>query len=347
MAAEDRPQEHYLTFLKRIADQSRLFSLFAALRGLEARAPERPPVGLSKLPEQDIADLRQIPHMQFPGSTLGKVEQRRGRAVLAGYWLGLTGPMSPLPLHLSEFALYEERYGKKRPFGAFLDLLAGRFLQLFYRAWASAEPATHADRTGSNRFADYVDALSGAGEGAGDDSAFPRLARLHYAALFASRRSAGAIEQGLGHLLGMTVAVEEFQPRWRTIAPADRTRLGGQFSTLGDAMLGARVLQVSDAFSVRVMVPDLARFRDLLPTGRLFPIASEALTALAPGHLEWDLVLCLPKQAAPAARLDGTAPLGWSSWLGQASRRGDPAALSRDVHLHKHKSRNQPGGRKS
>lgn len=345
MAAEDRPQEHYLSFLKRIADSTRRFSLFAALRGLEARAPDKPPIGLSKLPEQDIADLRQIPHMQFPASTLGKVEQRRGRAVLAGYWLGLTGPMSPLPLHINEFALYEERYAKKRPFGAFLDILAGRFLQLFYRAWSSSQPAAQADRLGDNRFAEYVAALSGAGEGADENSAFPAIARLHYAALFASRRSAGAIEQGLGHLLGMPVSVAEFQPRWRDIAMADRTQLGRQFSTLGDALLGSRVLQVSDAFSVRVKVPDLPRFHELLPTGRLFPIASEALTALAPGHLEWDLSLRLPNEIAPPARLDGRTPLGWASWLGEPARRSGAPTSNSDVHLRKQTSRIHSGGR--
>ncbi|HMO74228.1 MAG TPA: type VI secretion system baseplate subunit TssG [Sphingopyxis sp.] len=329
MAAEDRAQARHLGFLQRLAERPRRFGMFAALRGIEARAQDKPPLGLSKLPEQDAAELRQVPHLHFPGPTLAGLEFRKGRPVVAGYWLGLTGPMSPLPTHLTEFALYEERYAKKRTFGRFLDMLAGRMLQLFYRAWAVSQPAVQADRPENDRFAFYVDALSGAGEGAGPDSAFPRAARLHYAALFASRRSAGSIEHGLSHLLGMPVEVREFQPRWRDIARDDQSRLGTCFHALGDAVVGQRILMASDAFSVRVTAGDVRAFRQLLPTGPLFPIVAEALDALAPGHLEWDITLCLPRREAPAARLDGQSLLGWSSWVGTAANDG----ISRDVHL--------------
>lgn len=329
MAAEDRAQARHLSFLQQLAERPKRFGMFAALRGIEARAQDKPPVGQSKLPEQDAAELRQVPHLHFPGATLQGLEYRKGRAVVSGYWLGLTGPMSPLPTHLTEFALYEERYAKKRTFGRFLDLLAGRMLQLFYRAWAVSQPAVQADRPANDRFADYVDALSGAGEGAGPDSAFPRAARLHYAALFASRRSAGSIEHGLSHLLGMPVEVREFQPRWRDIARDDQTRLGSRFHALGDAVVGKRVLQASDAFSVRITANKLRSFKELLPTGPLFPIVGEALNALAPGHLEWDVTLCLPRREAPAARLDGGTLLGWSSWVGQA----DKDEICSDVHL--------------
>lgn len=339
MAAEDRQARAYLTFAQRAAETPRKFSLFAFVRGLSARAIDKPPVGSSKLPSQDLVRLHQIPHTHFPAPTLDEVTVDKGRANAGGYWLGLTGPMSPLPLHLTEFASYERKYAKKRPFNDFLDLIAGRFLQLFYRAWAVSQPAVQADRPGDDRFASYVDHLTGATQGAGPGSAFPPLARLHYAALFASKRSASAIEGGLRHLLGLPVELREYQPVERVIEPADQTRLGVQHHRLGDALVGSRAVMVTDSFDVRITARNITEFRQLQPSGGLFRVAAEALDALTPSHLEWSITLCLPQVEVEPARLDGRSQLGWSSWVGKPVNddiRADvhlrPAALARNTY---------------
>jgi len=329
MAAQDRQTSSYIAFLRRAAEAPRRFNLFALVRGASARATDRPPVGMSKQPSQDIVELRQIPHVHYPAPTLNDITLKKDKVIVDGYWLGLTGPMSPLPLHLTEFAVYERRYAKKQPFSDFLDLLAGRFLQFFYRAWADSKPHVQADRVENDRFANYIGKLSGAAEGADEDSAFPAMARLHYAALFASRRSAASIEGGLAHLLNMPVEVIEFIPRWRDIEPDDRTRLGQQHNRLGDAILGQKILQVSDCFEVRIKAQNILEFRQLLPSARLFSVAAEALTALAPSHLEWTITLSLPQSEVPATRLDGMAQLGWSSWVGTAAN----DRTRQDVHL--------------
>jgi type VI secretion system protein ImpH len=333
MATEDRQTRAYLDFAERAAERPKLFGLFAFVRGLAARATDKPPVGRSKLPEQDIVHLRQIAHTHFPAPTLGEIVIKEGKPHAGGYWLGLTGPMSPLPLHFTEFAAYERRYAKQYPFGDFLDLLAGRFLQLFYRAWAVSQPAVQADRPEHDQFASYVDRLTGATEGAGADNAFPAVARLHYAALFASRRSAGAIEGGLAHLIGLPVEVREFSPTLRKIEPGDQTRLGMQHSRLGDALLGQRVFTVTDSFEVRITARNISDFRQLQPNGGMFRVAAEALDALAPSHLEWSITLCLAQSKVEPARLDGRARLGWSSWVGIDPKLAANDDVRTDVHL--------------
>jgi type VI secretion system protein ImpH len=318
MAAEDRDARAYLSFAELAAATPRRFSLFALVRGLAARAVGKPGVGQSRQPSQDVVRLRQIPHTHFPGSALERVELVGGRAEAAGYWLGLTGPMSPLPLHLTEFAAYERRYAKSYPFGDFLDLLTGRFLQLFYRAWAVSQPAVQADRLGDDdRFAGFVAALTGAGEGARADADFSATMRLHYAALFASRRSAGAIAGGLQHLLRLPVSLREFVPVLRDIAPEDQTCLGRNHHQLGEALLGKRVYLVDDRFEVRITAPTHRQFRQLLPGGSLFALAAEALDALAPSHLEWGITLCLHQREVQPVRLGDQAQLGWSTWIGR------------------------------
>jgi type VI secretion system ImpH/TssG family protein len=318
MAGQDRAQSNHLSLFRTAAANARRFGFFALLRAAEARASALPRVGRSRTPAQNVATLAEAPALGFPETTLDSIGfDRAGRARVEGRFLGLTGPMGPLPLHLTEYAIYERRYGKARPFGRFLDLLAERMLQFFYRAWADSQPLAHADRPEDDRFAGYLAALSGAGEGAGEDSALPLRARLHYAGLFAGRRSASALQDGLSHLLGTAVTLREFRTRWRDIEPEDRTRLGrtGAFNALGrDAVLGGRVCSAEDAFQVVVKARSMAEYADLLPSGRRYAIAAEALTAFAPSHLDWEIELEIDEAAATSARLDGAAALGWTSW---------------------------------
>jgi type VI secretion system ImpH/TssG family protein len=330
MAAPDRSPAEHLTFLARGAETVRRWGLFPLVRGAEARAPHLPPVGRAKLPSQNIVDLAQTPSLSFAQTTLDKVEVVRGRARVSGYWLGLTGPMGALPLHLTEFAVYEARYAKTRPFGGWLDLISGRMLQLFYRAWADSQPAASLDR-GEDRFGAWLGGLSGALEGASATSPFPDRARLHYAALYASRRSASAIEGALSHLMGQPVQLLEFQPRWREIEAEDRTRVGQAFATLGgDAVLGGRIRAASDAFRVVIQARSYRDYKTLLPSGSRFAVAAAALDAFAPSHLEWDIALELREDQIRPARLDGQTQLGWTGWM---SRPTKSKRIRRDAHL--------------
>ncbi len=340
MAPEDRPPPQHLTFLQKAAEKIGWWSLFAVVRGAEARAPIGTPlVGESLNPAEDIVELAQEPTLSFPGPTIARAEVVRGRARLSGYWLGLIGPMGPLPLHLSEYAVHEAR-GKARPFGRFLDLLSGRMLQLFYRAWADSQPAALLDRAEKDRFSDYIATLTGATEGVDAASAFPARARLQYASLFASRRSAVGIEDALTHLMRQPVTLLEFQPRWCEMEPEDLTRLGTAYATLGqDAMVGTRVRSASDAFRVVIRAASFGDYETLLPDGARFAVAAEALTAFSPSHLDWDIALEIDGAEARPSQLDGLSRLGWTSWVGET-----PAGtIRRDTSLRRRKLPIQQG----
>lgn len=316
MAPENGRASQHLDFLRRAAGQARRYGLFGLLRAAEARAVDMPRIGDARLPSQNVVDLAQVPFLSFPGSTLEGVTIKGGRARVEGYWLGLTGPMGPLPLHMTEFAHYERRYAKGQPFGRFLDVLAGRMLQFFYRAWAEANPAANADRPLDDRFASRLAALTGATDGVPEDAAFPARARLYYAGLYASRRSAAAIEDAVADLVGSPVELIEYQPRWRDIEPADQTRLGGRFNRLGDdAVCGRRTSTVSDAYRIAVHVDTFRDYEDLMPGGPRFAVVAEALDSFAPSHLEWDLQVEVSEAAMRPTALDGRARLGWTSWM--------------------------------
>jgi type VI secretion system ImpH/TssG family protein len=316
MAAKDGAAPKHLEYLRKAAVDVKRHGVYGLLRAAEARAQDLPKIGDSKLPAQNIVDLAQAPALAFPGSTLESISVSGGRAKVEGYWFGLTGPMGPLPLHLTEFALYERRYSKTRPFGAFLDVLAGRMLQFFYRSWADANPAASADRPASDRFAGYLAALTGATDGVRPGAAFPAQARLYYAGLYASRRSAAGIQDAIADLAGAPVKVVEYVPLLRDIEREDQTRLGQGFNQLGtDAVAGARASTVSDAFRVVVQIDTFHDYEAFMPGGRKFDILAEALDSFAPSHLEWDLELGAGEEAVRPTALNGRARLGWTSWM--------------------------------
>ncbi|MBW8783931.1 MAG: type VI secretion system baseplate subunit TssG [Novosphingobium sp.] len=339
MAGTDRTQADNLIDWTALAQDLRRAGPLAVLRHAEARRQDLPRLGTAKRPEQSIVDLAQEPALGFAAPAIATVEQRYGRPQLRGFWLGLTGPMGPLPNHLSEFANYERRYAKRRPFGDWLDLIAGRMLQLFYRAWAESQPAAHADRPGDDRFSRWLGALSGAMEGTAGDDAFFARARTHYAAVFAGSRSAVALQDALSHLLTQPVRVIEYVPKWRDFEPEDRSRLGQRFGTLGsDVVLGARVYSAADAFRVVVRAHDYQAYLSLLPGGERFAVAAEAIDAFKPTHLEWDLSVELEDRHAPPMRLDGRSPLGWASWVKRRPARGrqlHSTIVRADAHLRK------------
>jgi type VI secretion system protein ImpH len=313
----------HLNCLRAAAAHARRLAPLALLRGAEARAPTLPRIGEARLPAHNVVDLAQTPSLAFPAASLETIEVGAARARVEGYWLGLTGSMAPLPLHLTEFAAYERRYAKAQPYGRFLDLAAGRMLQFFYRAWAGASPAASADRPADDRFGDMLAALTGAEDGVSVDALFPARARLHYASHYASPRSAAGMADALTHLLRTRVRVVEYAPRWRDVEPGDRTRLGGAFASLGqDIVVGGRVRTLEDAFRLVVSVATARDYADFLPDGRRFALLAEAVRAFAPPHLDWNVELEVAVSALRPARLDGRARLGWTGSTGPLPTEG-------------------------
>lgn len=334
MADKNGPASDHLRALRAAARRVRDYEPFALLRQVEARARGLPRIGRSRTPAQNVVDLAHEPGLEFPAAALAEIELGGpGRMRVRGRFLGLTGPMGALPIHLTEYAFYEKRTADKRPFGRFLDLLTDRMLQFFYRAWADSQPTAQADRPDDDRFAAYLGAISGLGQKPNARHAAPGAALswseyLRYAGLLVSRRSAAAIEDGLSHVLGAPVRVTEFVPRWRDIDPPERTRLGGAgFNQLGvDAVLGGRVCVAEDTFRVTVQAETAEAYQDFLPGQRRHRVAREMLDTLKPSHLDWELQLELNERQAPAARLDGKASLGLMSWAAPTARsvrRGD------------------------
>ncbi len=330
MARAPRPASDHLSYLKRAAAMVASVAPLALLRGAEARAPGLPRIGEAKLPANDVVGLVHAPSLAFPAATIEAIRVGDTQATVEGHWLGLTGPMGPLPLHLTEYAAYERRYAAQHPYGRFLDTIAGRMLQLFYRSWSAAVPAASADRRDDDHFGRRIAMLSGAEDGAGPHSAFPAHARLRHAAFFASPRSASGMADALADLMRLPVRIVEHVERWRDVDPAEQSRLGQGFVGLGrDALAGGRVCTAEEAFKVVIHVATARDHRDLLPGGARYALLVDAIDAFAPPHLEWEIELAVASEAIRPARLGASARLGWSSWNGPLA----PGHIRSDARL--------------
>lgn len=313
------------------------FDFFEALRRIECQHPDKPRLGTARKVGDDPVRLGQEVELDFPPSTLATARVGDGSrpARLGVRFLGLFGPQGPLPLHLTEYVRERLRHRGDRSFAAFADVFHHRMLCLFYRAWASARPTVGYDRPESDPFARYFGALFGcAAPALRNRDAMPDRAKLYFSGLLAcGTKHADGLCALIGEFFGLPVAVREFVGEWMAIPPGEQTRLGAspRNSALGRSVLvGARVWGCQHKFRVVLGPMGFTSYRGLLPG----EAGLRELVALVLNYagLEWvfDVNLILCREEVPALRLDGTVQLGWTSWLGERTGKGDADDLVLD-----------------
>ena len=336
-----KPSEPLASLFDAVAREPTSWEFFALVRAVEQARPDLPRVGTSLDPAREAIDLAHQPSADFPHSTVMEFVTGSGRPTARSAFLGLTGPMGPLPFHLTELAIFERRVKGPTPFGDFLDLISARMLQSFYRAWSESHPCAQADRPADDKFAGYLGASSGgaslrfistADRPPHSDEEFDDWRRLTYGGHYAALRSASAAADLLTHLLERRVSVTEAVGRWRAIPADARTRLGsrrGAYNVLGQgATLGRRFFAVE--WNVRFHVPaqSMSDLESFLPGGHGHRLLTQAATSILPRHLDWEAQIEIEEANIVPARLGGTR-LGMTSWI---ATKGRPQ-VRRDLRL--------------
>lgn len=285
------------------------FDVLDTLRRLERLRPERPRIGDGASLRDDYVRLGQDPFLAFPASNLHRFEALDdGRFRVLVKFLGLMGPQGALPLATTEEALgWLDGLGDDA-FARFLDLLNGRFLQLFFRAWADARPIAQHDRPDADRFEAYIGSTVGLGIAAFRNlDAVPDAGKLDFAGLIGPQtRSASRLRTLARGLFGVGVDIEEFAESRLEMEPGERTRVGAANSRLGeDLILGDSFFSVEDKFRIRLTVTDIAQYRRFLPGGdRCGPLVDLVFFYLGEA-LDWEVELALPSAEVRPMRLGG------------------------------------------
>lgn len=301
---------------------------YQALRLLENAHQDKPRIGASLRPRDDAVRFGQDPSLGFEPGALAGARPASGamRPRLTVNFTGLLGANGPLPLHITEYARERMRNHGDPTLVAFLDVFHHRMVSLFYRARASADPATSLDRPDSDRFGDYVGSLFGIGTPAlrkrdeiGD------FAKLHFAGLMANgRRPASGLVAILRAYFGAPVELEQFVGHWMPIPPEAQGRMGAQDrgNRLGaSTVLGTRVWDRQHKFRLVIGPLDYAAYRRMLPGGASLRRLVDWVKGYAGLALDWDLRLVLRREEVPRLALGGRQ-LGWTTWLasGPAAR---------------------------
>jgi type VI secretion system protein ImpH len=300
------------------------FSLFAALRLIEAAYPQRPRLGEARRARDEPVRLGQPPHLHFPPAAIASFEAEgttaTGMPRLLTYAFGLFGPQGPLPLHISREAFSRSRHASDSTFADFCDLFHHRLLALYYRAYAAARPAIQQDRPAHARFRDRVSAVAGMpGPAFRDRTDLPDTFSLFTAGLLTLQaRPPEAITRLIGLFFAVPVRIREFVGAWLEIPANAQTRLGlprGNALLGRNTTVGSRVYLRHQRFRILLGPLTLDQFLGFLPDHDASTELKALVRQVAGLELDWDAQLVLRRDEVPVAQLGSLTRLGRTSWI--------------------------------
>lgn len=326
-----RESADLVAFFQRVAQAPFRYDFYQTLRRTECFYAHKPRLGQGMRPADEPIRLGQEPSMAFAPATLSvfspPAAERPGR--LEVRFFGLLGPNGPLPLHLTEHARERLLIARDPTFTRFLDLLNHRFLLLFYRAWAQAQPTVSLDRPKDDRFATYIGSLVGfAGEKVRRRDPIPDFSRLFFSGILARQvRNREGLAALLAAYFKVPTQVEEFCGHWMRLPADDLTRLGARNagSQLGvGAVIGARMWDRQHKIRVRLGPMTLVQYETFLPGGKAAARLTHWMRQYLGLELDWDARYELKQDDVPQARLGRYGRLGWTTWLGARAQAARP-----------------------
>jgi type VI secretion system protein ImpH len=324
-----------LTFFSALAEAPYRYDFYQTLRRLECLFDSKPRWGHARRPIDEPVRLGQDPDLSFAPSPLASFSAGEGGRPprLQVRLFGLLGPNGPLPIHITEYARERLRTAGDPTLSRFLDIFHHRFLTLFYRAWAQAQPHVNRDRPNEDRFAVYLGSFMGVAPASfRNRDTLPDLAKFfHVGALIRQTRNAEGLRAILQHFFRVPVEVEQFVGDWMRLEPPQRTYLGRDGAVLGvAAVAGRRVWDQQHKFRLHVGPLTLDQYEDFLPGGARLRKLVDWVRLYTHFELDWDVRLQLKKDDVPPLRLGAGRRLGWTTWLGRRHAETD----ANDLCLH-------------
>lgn len=302
-----------------------------AMTVLDAYLPVDDLAGRVESPTAERFRFRATPSLAFPASEVSKIRwQGDNKYLLEIYvnFLGLHGPSSPLPPHVTEQIVQSDH--DPDSIREFFDLFNHRLIALFRRIWLRWRYGLRYRPGGTDAISRRLLCLAGfpfAIAETEDITDRPMLLpNLGLLSLYT--RSADVIGAVLTHYFRLPMHVIEFVPRDVEIPDDQRGRLGVVDTVLGESFIAGKIVaDTLGKFRVRAGPISLSQLRRLLPSGDLFVILRRLVELTQNEPLEWDLEAQLLAGEAPRWRL-GAGELGWTTWIGEPPERPEPVVIS-------------------
>jgi type VI secretion system protein ImpH len=322
-----------LAFFDALGEAPYRYDFYQTLRRLECLHDRQPRWGRALRPVDEAVRFGQDPDLSFAPAALASFDTRGRTPRLQVRLFGLFGPNGPLPIHITEYARERLRHADDPTLCRFLDVMHHRFIALFYRAWAQAQPCLNRDRPADDRFTVYVGAFLGMAPAAvRDRDSLPDLAKLfHVGALVRHVRNVEGLTHILQHFFRVPVRIEEFVGHWMALSTRERTYLTSESAVLGSgAVLGKRLWDRQHKFRIHLGPLTLDQYESFLPGGTSIRQLVDWVRQYLSFELDWDVQLALMPGAVPRLTLGGRQRLGWTSWLGDRGAQAPAADLRVD-----------------
>jgi len=318
MAGEPRNTPH--SVIESIKAAPHTFNFLQAVRRLEALRPDKPPLGASLKVTDDVVRFAQNASLSFAPRTIDAIETTTlGNTRFAVNFLGMLGPNSPLPLHITEYAMQRVMHHGDQTLVRFLDVFNHRLVSLFYRVWAEHNQAASYDRHEEDRFAVYIGSLLGIGmDSFRNRDSIQDEAKLFYSGQLSSRsRHAEGLQSILSTYFKVPVEVVQFVGNWITLPEEYHCKLGasGMGNQLGiTTVVGRRTYDRQQKFRIRIGPMDLEDYQRFLPHRQTFRRLVDWVRNYVGDELEWDVQLLLTAMEVPQTSLGKNGRLGWTTW---------------------------------
>jgi type VI secretion system protein ImpH len=326
------------------------------VRSVDALNPRHPRTGFAILPREEKVRFRQIPHLHFAPSTLGKSESRfdessnRTFEEVMIYFMGLLGVNGPLPTVFSDVVIakakgvphpdMEDLHGTDSAFradagpAAFIDLFNHRFISFFYRAAVSSNKAVDFDRPSESRFHAFIGSFLGLGVPSTQHRMdIPDTAALYFSGHYACpTKHAEGLCSMIADFTGTKVEIEENIGHWVEVPAANHTKLGAnrQAGRLGQGtMLGSRYWDRTMKFRLILGPLSWDGYQDYPPSGMLVKALKSMILLYCGREFICEINPVLRKSEVPDCVLGRGSRLGFSSWI----KSTPPAADAADYRL--------------
>lgn len=244
-------------------------------------------------------------------------------------FMGLLGAHGTLPAHYTErIAQWQHDWRDEAP-RAFLDMLSGRMLALYYEAWRKYR-VEYAAGEREDGFRACLLALAGSTgspeqardprhEGGVGAAAPPALIACFAGMLQQRPRSAALLVRLLAAYFGLPVAIEQAVGHWSRMAPHEQSALGAAACLGENTMLGERSWRPD--LRARLRIGPLRRdvFERFLPSGDMAAALRHILAWFGVPGVDFEVQLILQAREVGPSRLGGEcapgARLGRDSFL--------------------------------
>ena len=273
----------------------------------------------------EIEDLRVLAGGAAGSGTGSEPGNSSGAAlpqfVIVPGFMGLLGVQGALPLHYTErIGQWQSVHADAAP-RAFLDLLSGRMLALYYEAWRKHR-VDHAAASRPDRFMPRLLALAGiTGEASGMGHAgTPDAALAYFAGMLQQRpRSAPVLQALLAGYFDVPVTLEETVGHWSRLDAQEQGALGAGAVLGENTMLGARSWRPDLRARLRIGPLSRARFERFLPSGDMAAALARMLTLFGVPGIDFEVQLVLRAGEVAPSQLGGAAAVGSPVRLGRTS----------------------------